>query len=89
MIGIFGEMFLRTIDDAMPGLVHKCPYFGITGFQGVNVDRIMSSMLPQIFPHGMYKFVARLHKANNDTYVSFDYIVNVDDVENGSNKLKG
>lgn len=77
-INVFADAFLQTLEDEVPALFHKCPYQGLIGVWGINIDRLMSSVLPQIVPAGLYKVLIRFHTSKNSSIANVEVIAQVD-----------
>jgi hypothetical protein len=54
--------FLKLSNASVPGLIHFCPYDGISIFNGT----INQSAAPQIFPSGTYKFEFQISLKENE-----------------------
>lgn len=80
VIGLVGEVFLQSLEKEAPGLVHNCPYVGFHGVQGLNVDRLLSSLMPHMLPYGLYKIYWRMHRADNSTIITIEFIFNIGSV---------
>lgn len=78
---IFIGALLKSINQFAPGLIHKCPYHGIVGAWGLNIDKILNDVLPQTVPTGTYKALFRFHKLDNTTIAAFEIILSVDAVD--------
>lgn len=68
-LGNFGINLYNAIDELIPGFNHPCPYDKTVGVWGLNVDRLMKRTLPQIIPHGTYKFEMRFHTGKTNETV--------------------
>lgn len=66
-LSTFLRLMSVNINKHMPGMLHRCPYFGEEGFRNISLDKIISTMFQQILPKGEYKILVRLHLKDNRT----------------------
>lgn len=75
---IFGRSLVKALKEVVPGCVHKCPYQGLEGVTGVNINKIMETVLPQVFPHGTYKLLLRFHRKDNTSIFNVEVVATLD-----------
>ncbi|KAL7013677.1 hypothetical protein ACKWTF_015520 [Chironomus riparius] len=52
---ILVKFILDTIRESIPGLFHKCPYYGLMEFYNITINDEVAKKL-SIFPEGQYKY---------------------------------
>lgn len=67
--GFMIDVFVQALQLVIPNLFHPCPYFGPHALHDVDMNEIVSRMLPQVVPDGTYKVFVTFHtKANNTIF---------------------
>lgn len=69
---------VQAVKKQVPGFIHDCPYYGRAGGRNIDVNAIISHVLPQVIPTGTYKLVIRLYKPKNTTIGVMEFIADGD-----------
>lgn len=67
----------------IPGLIHECPYFGYTGFNDLNINEVLSPIIPHVVPTGTYRANFIFTKLNhpNITYAAIEITAQGDAID--------
>lgn len=74
---IFGRSLVKAVKEESPSTIHKCPYSGLEGVTGININKLMRPVLPNIMPTGTYKLLLRFHCKDNTTIFTVEVVANV------------
>lgn len=67
--GIWFSLIISAMNYFSPKTIHACPYMGEEGVKAVDIDSIVSRVLPQVVPTGDYKILLRYHSKVNKTFM--------------------
>lgn len=72
-----------SIRKNLPGLLHECPYAGLISVKDVNINEIISPIIPHVVPSGIYKASLLFSKLNqpNLTYGQFELTAEGDAID--------
>lgn len=79
-ISTLAELAMKSALKNAGNLIHKCPYYGEEGLKNGDMQDILSEILPQIIPKGIYGIFMRFHISDNRTYLTLFFTVEVDAV---------
>lgn len=77
------KRLIDSFNKNIPGLIHECPYYGLTSMTDININDILSPLIPQVVPTGTYKgsFLFTNLKQPNLTYAFVEVVVVADAID--------
>lgn len=67
-----------AVDQITPRTIHPCPFYKDEGIKAINIDLIVSKLLPQVVPTGDYRILMRYHTKTNDTILTLTLTSHID-----------
>lgn len=76
--GMWFALIVAAMDHFTPNTIHACPYFGVEGVRAVDIEAIVSRILPQVIPTGDYRVCLRYHTTANKTFMTITLTMHID-----------